>query len=235
MSGITPETCRLLFVIKDNGPGIPEDKIEHIFETFTQAGDSDSPYARQYEGAGLGLPLVRRVVQLMGGNLALASQPGAGTEVYVSLPFKLSRSGRREGGICDGVAASSEIRGHRVLLVDDEPTTRLYIRRLLQKHGVDVSVARDGQEALDMLNRGNFDCMLLDVQMPVMDGVEATKKIRSSSSGFKNIPVIALTAYAMSGDRDKFLQAGMDDYLAKPVDKDKLMAVLEKYMPYSRG
>jgi CheY-like chemotaxis protein len=122
-----------------------------------------------------------------------------------------------------------------VLLVDDEPTTRLYIRRLLQKHGVDVSVARDGQEALDMLNRGNFDCMLLDVQMPVMDGVEATKKIRSSRSDFKNIPVIALTAYAMSGDRDKFLQAGMDDYLAKPVDKDKLVAVLKKYMPYSRG
>jgi CheY-like chemotaxis protein len=227
--------CRLLFVVEDNGPGIPEDKIEHIFETFTQAGDSDSPYARQYEGAGLGLPLVRRVVQLMGGNLSVVSRPGTGTEVYVSLPFKLSRSGRREGGTYDGEAASSEIQGHRVLLVDDEPTTRLYIRRLLQKHGVDVSVARDGQEALDMLNRGNFDCMLLDVQMPVMDGVEATKKIRSSSSGFKNIPVIALTAYAMSGDRDKFLQAGMDDYLAKPVDKDKLMAVLEKYMPYSRG
>jgi CheY-like chemotaxis protein/nitrogen-specific signal transduction histidine kinase len=234
LSGKTPEAPRLLFVVKDNGPGIPEDKTDHIFETFTQAGGFDSPYARRYEGAGLGLPLVRRVVHLMGGNLSLASWPGSGTEVYVSLPFKLPGSVQQESRTYDWEAASSEKQGHRVLLVDDEPTSRVYICRLLQKQGFDVSVARDGEEALDMLSRGCFDCMLMDVQMPVMDGVEATKRIRSSGTGFKNTPVIALTAYAMSGDRDKFLQAGMDDYLAKPIDKDRLMAVLKKHLPRVR-
>ncbi|MFO7817027.1 MAG: PAS domain S-box protein [Desulfovibrionales bacterium] len=230
LPGRKPGKCRLLFVVEDNGIGIPEDKIDQVFETFTQAGDADSPYARQFEGAGLGLPLVKRLVHLMGGNLSLASQPGTGTVVYVSLPFKLPDDRRQELGSKEREGTSFRIQGQRMLVVDDEPVTRLYIRRLLEKQGVEVSVVGNGEQAVDMLGKEDFDCVLMDVQMPVMDGVEATKKIRSSNLGFKNIPIIALTAYAMSGDRKKFLEAGMDDYLAKPVEKDKLFAVLEKHL-----
>jgi CheY-like chemotaxis protein len=117
--------------------------------------------------------------------------------------------------------------------VDDEAVTQFYIKRLLQKQGINVSVAENGEQAAEMLTKASFDCVLMDVQMPVMDGVEATKKIRSSDLGGKNIPVIALTAYAMRGDREKFMEAGMDDYLAKPVDRDKLLAILKKHLPKS--
>ena len=115
-----------------------------------------------------------------------------------------------------------------MLLVDDEYATQFYIKRLLEKQGYEVSVAQDGEEALTKLAHNEFDCVLMDVQMPVLDGVEATKRIRSSRSKFKDIPIIALTAYAMLGDREKFLEAGMDDYISKPVDKDELLEVITR-------
>ena len=229
LPGSGPRMCRILFVVKDNGPGIAEDKTDEIFEAFTQVSDSDSPYARQYEGAGLGLPLVKRLVGLMGGNMAMDSEPGKGTAVYVSLPFKLPQPREQKNGACGPEAANGTCES-RVLLVDDDPATNFYIKRLLQKQGIDVNVAENGEQALVMLTEAKFDCVLMDVQMPVMDGIEATKKIRSSRLGYENIPIIALTAYAMSGDREKFMEAGMDDYLAKPVDREKLMAILKKYL-----
>ncbi len=258
LSGTGPECCRVLFIVQDSGQGIAEDKLEMIFETFRQAEDANSPYTRQFEGAGLGLPLVKRLLNLMRGNACWLSQRGAGTTVYVSLPFKVPeefqqkarKAQAREGG---------DFSGLHLLLVDDEQTTRLYIQRLMQKYKAQVSLAADGEQALAMLARESFDCVLMDVQMPVMDGVEATRRIRAaeargrrseirdemtedkeSSQGIQlsnspifhsqkaRIPIIALTAYAMSGDREKFLEAGMDDYLAKPVEKDELLAVLER-------
>ncbi|MFP4168785.1 MAG: response regulator [Desulfonatronovibrionaceae bacterium] len=222
---------RMLLMVKDNGPGIPEDKTEQVFEPFTQVSESKSLYARQYEGAGLGLPLVKRLVRLMGGNMAIDSEPGKGTAMYVSLPFKLPQSRKQKNGTCEPQETfSNRIRGRQVLLVDDDPVTRLYLKHLLEKEGGHISVARDGGEALEMLAEKEFDCVLMDVQMPVMDGVEATKRIRSSGPGCKDIPIIALTAYAMSGDREKFLAAGMDAYLAKPVDREELMRLLKEHL-----
>lgn len=228
LSGRRPEMCRLLFIVEDNGPGISEDQVEQIFETFTQANNSESPYARQYEGAGLGLPLVKRLVQLMSGNASICSQTGKGTSAYVSLPFKVPEVLQQHtGGLQEAKKPSGDTTAH-VLLVDDEQTTQFYIQRLLEKNGYAVTVAENGEQALAELAENDFDCVLMDVQMPVLDGVEATKKIRSSHHDFKDVPIIALTAYAMSGDRENFLGHGMDDYIAKPVNMYELLKMIDK-------
>ena len=266
LPGRRREICRLLFVVEDNGPGIPEDKIDHIFETFTQAGDTNSPYTREFEGAGLGLPLVKRLVQLMSGNACICSQKGQGTSVYISVPFKVFGGLQQQAAGLQEEMQSLNDRAVHVLLVDDEQTTQFYIRRLLEKKGYRVTVAENGEKALAQFVPDKYDCVLMDVQMPVMDGVEATRRIRAAedrsqmseigawrsdprrqSSEDKSdtldsalptsdvglqtsgrIPIIALTAYAMAGDREKFLQAGMDAYIAKPVERNELLAVLER-------
>ncbi|MFO8033235.1 MAG: PAS domain S-box protein [Desulfohalobiaceae bacterium] len=277
LPGMSPETCRMLFVVEDNGPGIPEGKIDQVFETFTQASDSDSPYTRQYEGAGLGLPLVKRLVQLMGGNACIGSKKGHGTSVYVSLPLQVPEPLQQQaGGLQEEKRSASDMAAH-VLLVDDEQSTQLYIRRVLEKNGYRVTVAENGEEALAKLAQDQYACVLMDVQMPVMDGVEAAKRVRGMEHGawsmeqrgersmehgawsmergeedtgqkfheslnssipefqHPRMPIIALTAYAMSGDREKFLEAGMDDYLAKPVEMDELLAALERNVSGTRG
>ncbi|MGM0611658.1 MAG: response regulator, partial [Thermodesulfobacteriota bacterium] len=218
---------RLLFLVSDNGSGIPDEKISQVFETFTQANDSESPFTRQYEGAGLGLALVKRLVELMGGNVAIDSEPGKGTAVYVNLPFRICETDKSRAARRIESEHAVPPQG-RILLVDDDSITRLHGQRLLEKVGYEVEIAENGMAALDRLAQGSYGCVLMDVQMPVMDGVEATKKIRASHAGYKDIPVIAMTAFAMVGDREKFLDAGMDDYISKPVNKDELLAVLEK-------
>ncbi len=222
------EEARVLFAVSDTGPGIPEDKLERVFETFTQADNRESPYTREFEGAGLGLPLVKRLVQLMRGSSSIVSRAGEGTVVYLSLPFKLPQSMRQKSLHVPDEQSSCDSRNSSVLVVDDDAATRLHIRSLLEKQGMRVHVAANGEQALDLLSRTGLDCILMDVQMPVLDGVETTKKIRLWPDKSRDIPVIALTAYAMRGDREKLLQAGMDDYLAKPVDKEKLMETLQR-------
>jgi PAS domain S-box-containing protein len=222
------QACRLLLIVADNGPGISDQKLELVFEAFTQAHEAHAPYAREYEGAGLGLPLVKRLVHLLGGTLSVVSREDEGTAVYVCLPFKrvpsLDRSPKgapAQGGPFNG-------RGLKVLLVDDDQLTQLSASRLLEKWGLSVHVADNGEQALFALTKEEFDCILMDVQMPVMDGVQATQKVRASKARFRAIPIIALTAYAMSGDREKFFAAGMDDYISKPVDQDELLKVLKR-------
>ncbi|MFP4168297.1 MAG: PAS domain S-box protein [Desulfonatronovibrionaceae bacterium] len=218
------KTARVLFTIEDNGPGIPQEMQDRIFETFTQVTRSDSPYAREFEGAGLGLPLVRRLVELMNGSISLVSREGEGTMVCVSLPFEVAgTAGHR------GVESSSEngtfvFKGKKVLVVDDDKTTRLMVKKLLQERDLIVLEAEDGAGALQILSGTKVDCVLLDIQMPVKDGMEVVQDIRSSDrEEIRDVPVIALTAHAMTGDRERFLQAGMNDYLAKPVDRDDLI------------
>ena len=228
LSRIDSEHCRILLNVADTGTGIPEEKLDQVFETFTQANESNSCYTREYEGAGLGLPLVKRLVNLMGGNASIVSEQGQGTEVFVSLPFKIPKYLQQENMEVPQEQQNTVSRAVHVLLVDDEQTTQFFVQRLLEKHGYEVTVAENGEQALAKFYQNQFDCVLIDVQMPIMDGVEATRQIRTSTANFKNIPIIALTAYAMSGDRQKFLEAGMDDYIAKPMDQNELMQVLER-------
>jgi CheY-like chemotaxis protein len=218
------KTARVLFTIEDNGPGIPVDMQDRIFETFTQITQSDSPYSRQFEGAGLGLPLVRRLVELMNGSISLVSREGEGTMVCVSLPFEVSDS----AGAGDLASPSEEdlpgFKNKKILVVDDDKTTRLMVKKMLQDLELTVLEAENGAAAMQTLAGEKVDCVLLDIQMPVQDGMEVVREIRSSDrEEVRDVPVIALTAHAMTGDRERFLQAGMNDYLAKPVDRDDLM------------
>ena len=218
----------LHFAVIDTGIGISDDTLESVFETFTQVKNI---YTKQYGGSGLGLSIVKNLIQRMGGNLAISSELGNGTEVHVSLELSLAEE-REEPA--PQVVAPSETAYHEcsVLLVEDDPVNRVMAGRLLQKMGCHVTIATNGKEALEMLPRVSVDCILMDIQMPVMDGVEATRRIRSDKTGAfdPDIPIVAITAYAMEGDKQKFLDAGMSAYLSKPVDVQALKNVLKQIL-----
>ncbi|MGE4551933.1 MAG: PAS domain S-box protein [Desulfovibrionaceae bacterium] len=223
---------RLLFTVSDTGIGIPEDLQARIFDPFVQA---EASFTRRYQGAGLGLSIVRRLVELMGGEAALDSTPGQGTAFYVTLPF------RRPGGAdAEGDAARVEPGPVRldlaVLVAEDDEHSRFAVRRLLEKAGCTPTCAGNGREALDLLDRQAFDLVLMDVQMPVLDGVEATRAIRRrEAAAGGHIPIVAMTAYAMRGDRERFLDAGMDDYIAKPMDLPDLLELMTRTMEARRA
>ncbi len=222
--------AKVLFMVQDTGVGIPPDRLKDIFEPFVQAEGS---YTRRFQGAGLGLSIVRKLVGILSGDISIDSAPGEGTTVYLSLPFKLPSAGQ-------GLIASPQPNAQptvetrlRVLFAEDDKISLLSGKKMLEKSGYVVTTAVDGQEALQRLSEQAFDLILMDIQMPVMDGVEATKLIRASGASYADIPIIAMTAYAMAGDKEKFLAAGMNDYISKPADITELRAVIERMMSVS--
>ncbi|SMP50192.1 PAS domain S-box-containing protein [Desulfonatronum zhilinae] len=219
-----PEAVRILFAVTDTGIGIPENKLKDLFQPFTQV---DGSYTRKHQGAGLGLAIVKRLVELMDGHLCVESREGEGTSVHFALYFRLPDDAATREAPTSPTSASP---GLRILLAEDDPSNALPTRLLLEKSGHIVTLAEDGQQALDLLKSLDFDVILMDIQMPVMNGIQATGAIRSSTDlgPKKDIPIIALTAYAMTGDREKFLEAGMNAYLAKPVKMKDLGKALEK-------
>jgi two-component system sensor histidine kinase EvgS len=211
--------CRVHFCVTDTGIGIAEDRLRDIFEPFRQVENS---LTRNYQGAGLGLSIVQRLVALMNGTITIESTPGKGTSVHVVLPFKTHADASSSAAETSFTGTGDRL---RVLLVEDDPSNRLPTQKLLEKAGHDVFLAENGQQALDLLAANDIDCILMDIQMPVMDGIEATRVIRESAAlgPKKNVPIIALTAYAMDGDKEKFLAAGMNGYVAKPVKIEGLL------------
>jgi PAS domain S-box-containing protein len=214
----------LLLTVSDTGIGIPDDKQDLIFEPFTQV---DGSLTRKYKGTGIGLGIVRHLVRLMGGSVCMDSEIGRGTTFYVtircgtSLPPSPPLAAPPAGG-------ANVLQGLRVLVAEDDRVNLFTATRFLERLGCKVAGAGDGREALTLLGREDFDCILMDVQMPELDGIEATRAIRSSRElGDKaRIPIVAMTAHAMPGDREQFLAAGMDGYISKPVDMDELARVL---------
>lgn len=234
LPGASDSSVRVLVTVSDTGIGIPDEYLKTIFEPFVQAEGS---YTRRFQGAGLGLSIVRRLVKLLGGEIAIDSTPGEGTTIYLSLPFKLPKTEQKSVAIPVSDSSSPGRGPLSILLAEDDSISSITCKRMLEKSGYSVTAAKDGQEALQRLTEQDFDLILMDVQMPVMDGVEATKAIRNASNlGAKSsIPIIAMTAYAMSGDREKFLAAGMNDYISKPVDKAALIEVIERVMASKRN
>jgi PAS domain S-box-containing protein len=232
MDCITPpgaSRCRVLFTIADTGIGIPDDRLQDIFQPFTQGEGS---FVRTYQGAGLGLAIVRRLTQLMGGEVCIASEEGVGTSVYLALPFRIAAAtcAMDDKVIADKAPPRQDGVKTRILLVEDEAINRLAMKVQLEIAGFSVVVAENGEQALECLRQGEFDALVMDVQMPVLDGLEATRIIRTDPR-FKeksSVPIIALTAYAMPGDRETILAAGVDDYVAKPIEIEQLNEILSR-------
>ncbi|MFV0347590.1 MAG: AAA family ATPase [Halodesulfovibrio sp.] len=213
--GTTP---RLLFSVSDTGIGIPESILDKLFESFTQA---EGDHTRQFQGAGLGLAITRELVNLMHGTVYVESRPNKGTEFHVSIPCSVASPDMLAAPAAAQEAPSAT---RRILLAEDDKVSQLTIIRMLEKMGHMVRCAENGKMALNLLAEESFDLVFMDVQMPVMDGVEATRNIRSGAAGtdVKDIPIIAMTAYTMSGDRESFLAAGMTGYISKPVEFGEL-------------
>ncbi len=231
-----PADITLRFSVRDTGIGIPPEKQPRIFRAFEQA---DSSTTRQYGGTGLGLAISRRIVELMGGNIWLESYPGAGSTFYFTAKFKVVAIPRRtplESTVIAHapVTASAEPSpgSLRILLAEDSPVNQKLATVVLGKMGHRVILAPNGLEAVESWRQQSFDLILMDVQMPEMDGLEATRRIREEEKASGNhIPIIAMTAHAMSGDRERCLEAGMDDHITKPVTRKVLSDAIARHAP----
>lgn len=212
---------RLRFSVTDTGIGIPEDKQKLIFDSFLQADDS---VTRKHGGTGLGLAICRLLVELMHGRMGLSSKKNEGSTFTFTAEFGMP-SGQQE---IEPDELPTEIPNLSILLADDNRLNRQLAATVLREKGHDVTSVENGQEVLELLRAAKFDLVLMDVQMPVMDGVSATHAIRTQGSGVLNpdIPIIAITAHALKGDRERFLAAGMNGYVSKPIRIKELMLAI---------
>ncbi|MDQ1315891.1 MAG: hypothetical protein QG662_2000, partial [Pseudomonadota bacterium] len=213
--------CR--FSVSDNGIGIDHETQARLFEAFSQA---DSSTTRRYGGTGLGLVISKQLAELMGGRLGVESTPGKGSIFTLWLPLPATTLPPVELPI----QPSIQFRGH-ILLVEDHPVNQKVLAHQLREMGLQYSIASSGKEALDALSADDFDLVLMDWQMPEMDGLEATRHIRRLPSGIRHIPIVALTANANAGFREACLKAGANDYLSKPYTETALAAMLMQWLP----
>lgn len=218
------EYRRLFFSIEDSGVGIPDDKQAYVFDAFTQV---DGSLSREYQGTGLGLPIVKKLVKLMNGNVVMESEVGVGTTVLFCVQVRPDESDRVALGSIENNAQAKPL---NILLVEDETVNRLMASRLMGMMGHTVFEAINGRECLQILDQEAVDVIIMDIQMPIMDGLEATRVIRTSSeyARYATVPIIALSAHAADHSIDEALRAGVDAYLTKPFEKEELERALRK-------
>jgi CheY-like chemotaxis protein len=230
----TPEDIILRFDVRDTGTGITPEAQQKIFDAFSQA---DSSMARRHEGTGLGLAISKQLVEMMGGNIGMESTPGKGSLFWFTVRLKRAHAiarqkveGEAQGKVTESRPSDQQL---RVLLAEDNPVNQEVGRLILEGLDCLVEVVDDGRHAVEEVFSERYDLVFMDCQMPDLDGYEATSMIRQREAkidgGRRRVPIIALTAHAMEGDRELCLAAGMDDYVSKPFNAAQIGAILEKW------
>lgn len=216
------------FEVIDTGIGIDEHNIEKIFNPFAQ---SDNTSHKNHEGTGLGLTITSSLIEMMGGQLEVKSKINEGSKFFFHLEFEILDECELEKDDENIYLDQIELKGN-VLVAEDNQTNQILINKLLKQCGLDISISNNGKEALAALEKKDFDLILMDINMPIMDGFEAIKEIKNNPllNRFKNIPIVAVTANALVEDRKAIKKAGFDDYLSKPIDYNKLYGVLKKFV-----
>ena len=214
----------LEFAVQDSGIGIPPSVQDRLFQPFTQA---DASMARRFGGTGLGLSICKGLVEMMDGHIWVKSEPGKGSTFYFTVRMPLVRELPQNVEASAAVVAAAYV-PLRILLAEDNPANQKLAGYILQDRGHLIEIAGNGQEAIYLTEQNRYDVILMDVQMPIMDGLEATAMIRKREDGDRRVPIIAMTAHAMRGDRDRCLAAGMDGYIAKPISPPELIGLVER-------
>jgi two-component system, sensor histidine kinase len=215
--------------VRDTGSGIPEEKLAEIFEKFTQA---DTSITRKYGGTGLGLAITRRLVEMQGGEILVESKMGEGSAFFVNLTFGATKLPEDEPPAAEPEKdVQTEGTSARILLVEDNVVNQKVVLAMLRRKGYRIDIANDGREALGRLEsaKRSYDLVLMDVQMPVLDGLETTRILRRDAR-WERLPIVAMTAHAMTGDRERCLESGMNGYLAKPIQLAHLISTIEHYL-----
>ena len=215
------DEIELMFTVSDTGIGISNTNMEKLFKTFSQV---DSSTTRKFGGTGLGLAISKQLVEMMGGNIRVESAEGKGSVFSFTTKCKAGEK----------PVTNQKIDNHpnahllRILLVEDDKINQLVMSKMLAKMGHSFDIANNGLEAVELFQQTDFDLILMDIQMPVMDGINATKRIREIEGLNSHIPIIAVTAFALKGDRERFLESGIDEYIAKPIKQDMLVDLIDK-------
>ncbi|MDD2500584.1 MAG: response regulator [Geobacter sp.] len=229
----TVKTAVIRFQVSDTGIGIDTAKLDTLFQPFTQA---DGSIVRRFGGTGLGLSIAHNLVELMGGNITVSSIPGKGSSFAFTVTLDLADSvpPQPEQQPPSLAELAAGIRGKQILLVEDNEANQFVARQLLSRAGLEVTIARNGKEALELVQKEVYDLILMDMQMPVMDGIQATLLIRQLPHT-KEIPIIAMTAAASEADRENCLNAGMNDYISKPIVATELLAKMADQLSTSKS
>lgn len=232
----TDATIELLFTIKDTGNGMNEQEIGKLFKPFTQA---DSSTTRKYGGTGLGLAICKSIVEMMDGEINVVSEKNIGTTFTFTVIMKKAKDSEvpipADYSILEGKNDINYDSKLKILLVEDTKVNRMVFVKLLKIKGLSCDVAMNGEEAVRLCTDSNYDIIFMDCQMPVMDGYEATRQIRVAEGNRKHTVIVAMTAYAMEGDAEKCLEAGMDAYLSKPINFVQVVKILQKYGKAATG
>jgi CheY-like chemotaxis protein len=219
------DEVELRFVVSDTGIGIAPENMDRLFKTFSQV---DSSITRKYGGTGLGLAISKQLVEIMGGTMMAESEVEKGSRFYFDMRYRIgAKSGIGKIKADDTLQTTKPL---DILLVEDDHINQIVLTTMLQKRGHTVYIANNGSEALKIFAEKKYDMILMDIQMPIMDGIEATKSIREREGGTSHIPIIALTAHALKGDRERFLSIGMDGYISKPVQMEELFQTLDRVL-----
>ncbi len=225
----TAHEVKIQFIIKDTGIGISKEKLAAVFERFEQA---DNNTARQYGGTGLGLSIVEKIVEMQAGEISVDSNLGEGATFKVILSYEYVNKPEEETSnttsITQSANAKKEFSNYKILVAEDNKTNQTLLKFILQQWNLSYDLAENGQQVLDILRKEKYDLVLMDIQMPIMDGYQAANKVRKELG--LNIPMIAMTAHVLPTEKQKCIQAGMNDYISKPIDETVFIGMLEKYL-----